>query len=129
MAKLIEALEPGIGRYVSYHAKIVFEGRERSYPAMFLLGVGVNGKPLILPLDHIIGSAVSSIIRRPIFPGALLGRRLLSEPSVQELLRSIQAPTACVEEVVTGLCCDPVSAACGINMPAFTADAGSARVQ
>jgi hypothetical protein len=118
LGRLIESgvIDSGYTRYASFAAKVTYSHETRQYQALFLFGHDVEGRPTILPLDHIVGgSALKMVIEAPSIPDPLLAPDFRYRPETADLVRSMRAPAGCSQEPVTQMCCDEENGRCGVG--------------
>lgn len=109
-------LDHGYTAYASFTVSLSYLGERRQYPALFLFGSNASGRPMTLPIDHIIGiSALQAIIEAPSTPDPLLADRFRTQPATRAFLQSLQAPENCSTESRTQMCCDHGSGNCGVS--------------
>jgi|HubBroStandDraft_6_1064221.scaffolds.fasta_scaffold98520_3 hypothetical protein len=116
MERALAAMGGLYSRYVSFNAKASLQGRQRRYAATFLFGRDESGRTRVLPLDHIVGSALETSLTAPVSPGPLLLHPFVDRPEVRALINSLRAPADCALDNVSKLCCSPTSRKCGLPM-------------
>jgi hypothetical protein len=98
-------------RYVSYAVRLAVQGREAGYRALFLFG---DQLPPV-PIDYVVGApALQAMEGDCNSPGPLLKEPFRSRADVQAYLESLRATEGCSIELLTGLCCNPVTGHCGV---------------
>jgi hypothetical protein len=100
-------------RYASYTATVTFQGKSRTYKAMFLFGTKPNGTEEILPLDLIVnvnGGGLSYFLKEPAYPGGLLHPHR-NRGVIAEWLQSNQITAPGGKHEVE---CDLVKLKCGV---------------
>ena len=99
-------------RYASYHVRVTYQGRSRSYEAMFLFG---SGEIPVLALDNVTNnSALTSIVDKSVYPSVLLESPASRQLGVAAWLRSHQIRDAACRPGQKEACCDPASVSCGV---------------
>ena len=130
MSRVLGAIDPGYSRYAAFSVNLAFDGRKRQYAAMFLFGEDEAGKPMILPVDHIIGiPALSGILTAPALPQPLLLPEYAARPRVSDFIKSLQASPQCIPEPQSGLCCDETTGKCGVRSEAWPVPASASAIQ
>jgi hypothetical protein len=101
-------------RYASVSVKATFQGRSRSYHALFLFGTDSAGKERVLPVDTVTGTALSFYIANSAYPGTLLETDLRKIPVVAQWLReNVVAGAVAGKREVT---CNLETLRCGLAM-------------
>lgn len=99
-------------RYAAYKVTVVFEGRSRSYNAMFLFG---TGEEPVLPLDNVtINSALVFFVKNSVYPAVLLETPVSQKDSVADWLKAHQVSDAECRSGQREVCCDLDSLSCGV---------------
>ena len=115
LSRILPSMDPHYTRYVSFTVTISYQGRDSQYSALFLLGQDARGKTLVFPADPMIGaSALNAVILGSVVPDAPVAG-FGTNPLVQDLVEAFRSPDACIDEPVTGLCCDQRSGHCGVH--------------
>jgi hypothetical protein len=100
-------------RYVSYKATVTFEGKSRTYNAMFLFG---SGDVPILALDNVTNnSALTFFASNEAYPTTLLETSLSQRPLVSDWLKAHQIVDARCEGGHKKVCCNPDTLTCGVS--------------
>lgn len=98
-------------RYAAYHVTATYDGRSRSYNAMFLFGTG--SEP-ILVIDTVTnGGALATVTKESLYPAVLLESRLSQKPAVANWLRKHQVSDAQCLGGRRQVCCDVTMQICG----------------
>jgi len=99
-------------RYASYRVTVSFQGRARSYNAMFLFG---SGDVPVLALDNVTNnSALTGLVDKSVYPAVLLESPLGRKAAVADWLRSHQVRDPACRSGQREVCCDPSSLTCGV---------------
>jgi hypothetical protein len=99
-------------RYASYRVTVSFEGRSRSYNAMFLFG---SGDVPVLALDNVTNnSALTGLVDKSLYPAVLLESPVARKAGVADWLRSHQVRDPACRSGERQVCCDPGSLTCGV---------------
>jgi hypothetical protein len=99
-------------RYAAYSVTISFEGRSRSYRAMFLFG---NGEIPVLAADNVTNHpALTGLISKSLYPRVLLESPLARKKAVAGWLKAHQVRDPACRPGQGEACCDPSSMRCGV---------------
>jgi len=99
-------------RYASYKVTVSFQGRSRSYNAMFLFG---SGDVPVLALDNITNnSALTGLVDKSLYPAVLLESSIARKAGVVGWLKSQQVRDPACRSGERQACCDSASLTCGI---------------
>jgi hypothetical protein len=109
------ALDRSYTRYVAYTATVSYLGEQRQYHAMFLFGQDAAAKPVVLPLDSIVGNTLFQIIPAPVTPDPLQAPPYRGQEIALAFIQSLLAPASCTPEPRTQMCCDEKSGKCGVS--------------
>lgn len=102
-------------RYAAYRVTVSFEGRSRSYNAMFLFGTGTVP---ILAVDNVTNSsALTQLIDKSVYPAVLLESLMGRKTGVAGWLKAHQVRDPACRSGVRQACCDPTSLTCGVAAP------------
>jgi len=99
-------------RFASYRVKLSFQGRTRTYKAMFLFGVG--DLPVFAEDQVVNMAALNTFIRASVYPEVLLESSQSQRPAVSSWLRLHQMDSPNCRAGQKEVCCDTKTMACGI---------------
>jgi hypothetical protein len=99
-------------RYASYSVVAKLHERSISYRATFLFS-GKDATEEILPLDYATAMKISSFVKTPMYPAALVNTSFREIPFVQAWIES-NALTGCKTFHEPEVCCDPKAGRCGV---------------
>ncbi len=112
---IIEQQNDGIRllRYATYTVTVEFDGRYRTYKAMFLFGKDKNGDEAMVPLDvvNINGSSLDFFAQHPVGEDVLLRTKMRTLPAVQTWMSGHAIKGCSLKSKDT--CCDAASLMCG----------------
>lgn len=99
-------------RYAAYRVTVSFEGRSRTYNAMFLFGTGTVP---ILAVDNVTNSsALTRLTDKSVYPAVLLESPIARKAGVAGWLKSHQVRDPACRTGQREACCDPASLTCGV---------------
>lgn len=99
-------------RYAAYRVTISFEGRSRSYNAMFLFGTGAVP---VLAVDNVTNSsALTRLTDKSVYPAVLLESPIARKAGVAGWLKAHQVRDPACRTGQREACCDPASLTCGV---------------
>jgi hypothetical protein len=101
-------------RYAAYTATVYFEGRSKTYSALFLFGRDKStDREIVLAIDLVAGnSAVGHFVDHSVYPAALLETNLRSNPAVSKWLNE-NNDASCKSDAKEP-CCNPKTMTCSI---------------
>jgi hypothetical protein len=109
-------------RYAAYQVTVSFEGRSRSYQAMFLFGTGAVP---VLAVDNVTNSsALTGLIDKSVYPAVLLESPIARKMGVAGWLKSHQVRDPACRGGEGQACCNPVSLTCGVAASDLSASLG-----
>jgi len=98
-------------RYATYHVRVSYDGRSRSYNAMFLFG---TGSVPVLVVDTVTNnSALGALMQESLYPAVLLESRLSQISAVANWLKKHQASDPLCPGGRRQVCCDATTLICG----------------
>lgn len=116
MSTLIEYMGSDYSRYVAYDVTLDYQGRQRSYRALFFFGRDASGASKVFALDHIVGtSGLNHVIADDITLDPLLLPTYSRYRAVTDFLDSVRAAPGCKVDSITRMCCDEKGEICGIT--------------
>jgi hypothetical protein len=99
-------------RYAAFSLTVSFEGRSRSYRAMFLFG---TGEVPVLAADNVTNHpALTGLVSKSLYPRVLLESPLARKKAVAEWLKSHRVRDPACRPGQGEACCDPSSMRCGV---------------
>ncbi len=102
-------------RYAAFTMTMEFQGKSRTYKAIFLFGVNDKGEEEVLPIDTVTGnSALAFFVKQSVYPATLLKTNLRANPAVAGWLKSHQVFDAACKPGIEKACCDSATLACGV---------------
>jgi hypothetical protein len=115
-AELLPQSEHGnwFSRYAAFTVTVQFQGKSRTYNAMFLFGVDDKGLGVISAIDTVLSGAVNYFVNRPVYPATLLKTSLRAKPVVADWLKSHQVFDATCKPGKEDVCCDLTTLECGV---------------
>jgi len=103
--------------WISFTVSLSAHGRERQYRALFLWDpTAPDPSGQIRPIDYVLGNSLLVTLLHSSLAEDIVALPARTEgPGPVKLLESARAPTACMVDSVTRLCCDPVTLQCGVK--------------
>lgn len=102
-------------RYAAYTATVSFEGRSRTYNAVFLFGKNDKGEDEVLPLDTVTGnSALHDLWKASVYPATLLETKWRGHQAVTHWLKSNQVSDRGCQAGKHEVCCNATTLKCGV---------------
>ncbi len=98
--------------YAAYRVTVSFEGRSRSYIAMFLFGTGTVP---VLAADNVTNSsALTQLVDKSVYPAVLLESPIRRKKGVADWLKSHQVRYPACRSGEQQACCDLSSLSCSV---------------
>jgi hypothetical protein len=111
-------------RYANFRVTVTYQGRSRTYKALFLIG-NYGSEQKVIALDNVTNnSSLTFFAQASVHPNTLLKTRLHSNRAVAEWLRS-QANSESSCQIQKGeTCCDAATMKCGLAKDEVDAQIG-----
>jgi hypothetical protein len=98
----------------SFDVTAALRGRSITYRALFLFGDDGNGKEMVLPIDYVSQTGLSSFVASPAYPAALLETAFRDVPFVKTWIKDNEV-IGCKKKDQPEVCCEPATGRCGLS--------------